>query len=491
MLFVLGLIVAFGVALAARLVPLLRGGGLYALGNYDDGVHFAAAMGVIHDLLPYRDFLFLHPPGVLLALAPFAALADALGEPNAMAIARVSWMVLGGVNAVLCGIVLRPLGETAAFIAALLYAVFFPAVYVEHTALLEPPLTALMLAALVITRALSDGDGIDSRHYVLAGFLLGVAPAVKIWGVVTVLVIAIGLAYRRGIRQGLTVLLSAIATCTVIYLPFFLSAPAAMWQMLVVDQLGRRRVAYDGVRRVDDVLGLMLWTQPPRLHLGTAAAFLLLLAAGLVCLARPRLRLLAAQLIAYGGLLMDTPSWLQHYSGFSAAPIVLVLGAGLATLLQWATTVRPWLPAALAALAAALVLLSAVPLTERRQGRSFPGRSAAAVVANVDGCVVTDMPMTLIQMNVLRRNIHRGCRYEVDLGGASYHLPAGAAEDRPRSRNPVWQNYAMEYLQSGTAVVIARFSAGGGGFSPETFQIIQSWPEIGRADRYVIRRPQP
>ena len=64
--------------------------------------------------------------------------------------------------------------------------------------------------------------------------------------------------------------------------------------------------------------------------------------------------------------------------------------------------------------------------------------------------------MTLIQTNVLRRNIDRACRYEVDLGGASYYLPAGAAEDGPRSRNPVWQNYAMEYLWSGTAVVIAR-----------------------------------
>ena len=169
---------------------------------------------------------------------------------------------------------------------------------------------------------------------------------------------------------------------------------------------------------------------------------------------------------------------------------MLVLGAGLATLLQWAGTVRPWLPAVLAALAAALVLLSAVPLTERRQGRYFPGPSAAEVVANIDGCVITDMPMTLIQMNVLRRNIDRGWRYEVDLGGVSYHLPAGPAEDRPRSRNLVWQNYAMEYLRSGTAVVIARFSSGEG-FSPQTFRVIQSWPEIGRADRYVIRRPQP
>ena len=30
--------------------------------------------------------------------------------------------------------------------------------------------------------------------------------------------------------------------------------------------------------------------------------------------------------------------------------------------------------------------------------------------------------------------------------GATYHLPAGAAEDGPRSRKPVWQNYALEYL---------------------------------------------
>src|SRR5215218_5176129 len=31
------------------------------------------------------------------------------------------------------------------------------------------------------------------------------------------------------------------------------------------------------------------------------------------------------------------------------------------------------------------------------------------------------------------------------------------------------------------------FLRGREGFSPETFRVIQSWPEIGRADRYVIR----
>jgi hypothetical protein len=45
-----------------RLVPVLRGGGLFGLGNYDDGVYYAAGNGLAHGLLPYRDFLLLHPP---------------------------------------------------------------------------------------------------------------------------------------------------------------------------------------------------------------------------------------------------------------------------------------------------------------------------------------------------------------------------------------------------------------------------------------------
>jgi alpha-1,2-mannosyltransferase len=105
-LWVIGLALVFGTAFLGRLVPLLNGGGLYAMGNYDDGVHYAVAMGLVHGLLPYRDFLFLHPPGIGLLLAPFASLADLIGEPQAMLVARLCWIALGGVNAVLCALVL-------------------------------------------------------------------------------------------------------------------------------------------------------------------------------------------------------------------------------------------------------------------------------------------------------------------------------------------------------------------------------------------------
>ena len=104
--------------------------------------------------------------------------------------------------------------------------------------------------------------------------------------------------------------------------------------------------------------------------------------------------------------------------------------------------------------------------------------------------MATDYPMALIQMDLLRRNLERGCRFEVDLGGASYHLEADAYEDMPRDRNEVWQAYALEYLRTGDAVVIARFSSGVG-FSPETAKVVRGWPELGRSERFVIRKPQP
>ena len=322
-----GLALVFGTAFLCRLVPLLNGGGLYAMGNYDDGVHYAVAMGLVHGLLPYRDFLFLHPPGIALVLAPFASLADLVGEPQAMLVARLCWIALGGVNAVLCALVLAPLGRLAAVLTGLMYALFFGAIYAEHTVLLEPPATAMLLLALVITRAVGSGDGLGTRHYVAAGLLLGLSPALKIWGVLTVVVVVGGIVYRRGLRPGLTVLISAVASCAVICLPFFLAAPGRMWTMVVADQVGRRHDGLDEARRIDGMLGLSLWTSQPRLHFGTALVTAVALAALVVCLIRPQLRLLAALLITHASMLALTPMWFLHYAGAIAAPLVLVLGA--------------------------------------------------------------------------------------------------------------------------------------------------------------------
>ena len=83
------------IAFLIRLVPVLRGGGLLGIGNYDDGVYYAAATGLIHGLLPYQDFLLLHPPGSTLLLAPFAAVAQLTGGVPYRRLAALGVEVVG------------------------------------------------------------------------------------------------------------------------------------------------------------------------------------------------------------------------------------------------------------------------------------------------------------------------------------------------------------------------------------------------------------
>ena len=65
------------VALGVRAVMVANGGdpGRHRRG-YDQGVYYSASEAVAWGVLPYRDFLFLHPPGILVTLAPLGLVAS-------------------------------------------------------------------------------------------------------------------------------------------------------------------------------------------------------------------------------------------------------------------------------------------------------------------------------------------------------------------------------------------------------------------------------
>ena len=176
---------AVAVAVAAflfRLVPVLRGGGLFGFGNYDDGVYYVSAIGLIHGLLPYRDFLLLHPPAITVLLAPFAAVAQLTSDSYGFAAARVAWMLLGAANAVLIWKILRPIGLVAAVFGGFGYAVFYPAVYADHSTLLESPATTALLIAILLLQPLVHDDSLPRGKALAAGALLGLGMTIKIWG---------------------------------------------------------------------------------------------------------------------------------------------------------------------------------------------------------------------------------------------------------------------------------------------------------------------
>jgi hypothetical protein len=135
--------------------------------NYDEGVYLTGSALLGRGFLPYRDFVFVHPPALLLFLLPLTALAHV--DPATLLIwGRFLAVGLGALNTLLVGTVaLRAFGPLAGVAAALLYATHPETVHEERGPFLEPVLNALCLAmaepstdgkALPQGRAAADGD---------------------------------------------------------------------------------------------------------------------------------------------------------------------------------------------------------------------------------------------------------------------------------------------------------------------------------------------
>jgi hypothetical protein len=61
-----------------RLAALIRTGGpLGFYVDYDEGVYSSAATELSRGNLPYHDFVFVHPPGILYVLTPLGLLGPA------------------------------------------------------------------------------------------------------------------------------------------------------------------------------------------------------------------------------------------------------------------------------------------------------------------------------------------------------------------------------------------------------------------------------
>lgn len=470
-------------ALVLRLEVLHRAGWL-SVGTYDDGVHFSAAVALLHGRLPYRDLLFLQPPGVLLALSPFAAVADAVGDARAFALARVAFCGLGALDAALVALVLRRAGagSLAAVVGGGVLAVFWPAVYVSRTLLLEPlGTTAVLLALLALQRASTS----HRWWWVVSGALAGTAVGVKVWNLVPALVL---LLFARGGR--VRFLIGATVAVLAVYLPFFAASPARMWQQVVVAQLGRPPSANGLGRRLQVVLGANAPSGEGSPLAGVSGATLTtvlalaVVGAAVAALLDARTRVLVALLLADTALLLSSPSFFQQYAGFTAAPLALVVGAGVGVLLR--QTVGPVSRAVVALLVVCLVAGIAAASSHRRLDLGPPIAALRPEVARVEGCVVADDPTILLVLNRLSRDLEAGCPFEADLSGSGYVLAIG--RDVPgRYADPEFQRRAVAYLHSGAAYL--RIRGAGLQLDPAGEAVLEQDPVLAGRGRWALRAP--
>jgi alpha-1,2-mannosyltransferase len=474
------------IAFLFRLVPVLRGGGLLGIGDYyDDGVYYASATGLVHGQLPYQDFLLLHPPGMTLLLTPFAAMAQVIGDSYGFAFARLAWMLLGAANAVLIWKILRPIGSVAALFGGLSYAVLYPAVYVEKSTLLEGPATTALLIAMVLLEPVAQAGSVPRSRVFAAGALLGLAITIKIWGVLTLMIVLGWLLLVRRFRVALQVMIASAVSVTIICLPFFVGAPMAMWNQIVRDQFFRsRRVGITIFDRLQGWAGLDIVDRSLPTAITVAAVTALLCAAALAW-KYPVAQLAVLLMILQGALLLMTPAFFPQVPALTAPAVAITIGAAIGRLTALARA-APMRIAIIGSFAGALLVYASGYATVTFN-RPFPDHFKAFTTVT-PGCITADDQTALVLTDSLSRNLKRGCRFIADLGGHSHDFAAASGRDTTRTRNRAFQRFALEYLRSGSVTILIRYRDGRG-FSARTNAVVDQWPLLARSDRYEVRQP--
>jgi alpha-1,2-mannosyltransferase len=442
-----------GLAFLVRLIPVLTGGGLGSYGRYDDGVYYTASDALTFGRVPYRDFTFLHPPGLPLVLVPFALLGRLTSDPVGMAAGRLAFMGVGAVNAVLVAVLASRWGKGAGIAAGVLYACWLPAVYSEQSTLLEPlGGTALLVALLLLLKRTGPTSTLVQ---ILAGVALGLGCTMKIWYAAPLAAVLIWQLVARKPRIALWVAAGSALAMTVVLLPFLIIARSAMFDMVVRDQLRRPPGTSPRAVRLYSILGINTFLRghgDARLAMVWVIG-LMLAAAAAVCLRDRDARVIVWLGLVNLAVLLISPSYFAHYAALTAAPLAIVFGIGVGTL---AASLRSGtgLSVAVFGLAIVLAVLSGQHIVRAPQGRKFPG----AVFANAAprGCVAADDPQALIQMNRLSRDLRDGCAVLVDVTGLTYagfYVTGPSGAEIPRVDDTAFQQYLIRYLTSARSFV--------------------------------------
>jgi hypothetical protein len=167
---------------------------------YDSGVYVAASVRLVSGALPYRDFVFVNPPGILVLLAPVGVIGRFAGSRSALEMARVMTATSAALNVGLLAWLVRRRGVVAMAVGGGVMAVLPVAFYVSASVKLDPYCLSLSLLGAIVTLASGSEPPLSGRRVVVGGVLVGLAGSVKLWAVfpfVALVVCLIGLERRR------------------------------------------------------------------------------------------------------------------------------------------------------------------------------------------------------------------------------------------------------------------------------------------------------
>ncbi|MDX2012138.1 MAG: glycosyltransferase family 39 protein [Myxococcaceae bacterium] len=299
-------------AIAAWIVrssPYFRATGVLGWAvDYDEGVYLSASKLLWQGVWPWRDFVFVHPPGVPVLLS-FATVWD-ITASRALELARWGVTVVGALDVWLAALLVRRhAGLVGACVTAGLLAVWPEVVACDRGVHLEPFLSLACLGALWFLD--------DERPRVLsAGVTFGLAVLVKSWAVVW-----LGAWLLSRGRRALPGLVVAAVVGLVGFLPILLVAHDALEQL----------VWFHLWRPPDGDLGVV-----PRLtemFLNRSVLPLVLLGVGLPIFWTRRGDVFTRHLLIVGALLvaafLSAAAFWNQYDAHLALPIAILCGVAV------------------------------------------------------------------------------------------------------------------------------------------------------------------
>jgi alpha-1,2-mannosyltransferase len=418
----LAILAATVLALAVRLFTLTRAGFLTGISEYDDGVYLGAAIRLTQGALPYRDFAFVQPPGMLLLMTPAALVARATTTATALAFARLLTVAASTACVPLAGNLVRHRGTLATVVTCGILAVYPDDIAAAHTLLLEPWMNLCCL--LAANAAFNRGRLANPARLAWAGAALGFAGAVKFWAAVPaaiLLVVCLAVPERRAGRS--RAYLAGLAGGFILPVaPFALAAPGVFIRSTLLDQASRVGTFMPLSLRLAHLTGLIdVLDSAGRLTVGTHSLFAGSMVASIVSVSAGWLPFavtaIGIALIAAGYLWSPrAPSHLEWFSLATAVVASVLVLSYSAFFYHYPVFVAPWLALSAGGAAGglagsqrfqrvvggafvAVVLGTAAISVSTVATLSVPTSTAVGRVIPDGACVVTDETSLLISGN--------------------------------------------------------------------------------------------
>ena len=224
------------VGLAAALAPIIFLHQRLLNYGYDGVVYVGSSVQLANGAVPYRDFVLVHPPGVVLLLLPIALLSRLIGIPAVFGAANLLTIVVVAANCGLVARLMRPRSAPGALVGGLTLALFPGLFFDDQTTKLEPFMMGALLLGLILLYP--DARRPQRRRALAAGVAMGFSIAIKLWAIFPVAVVLIVVAvcgrgvaprFARGLALGVGLPLA----------PFVLAAPGSFAHDVATSQLFR------------------------------------------------------------------------------------------------------------------------------------------------------------------------------------------------------------------------------------------------------------